>query len=103
MLKSFACCAVAYIFAIAAATGVVLLLPEAQPLIRIGAADLAATLVIFIFSVIFNNSSFYDPYWSVAPVFIGLFWVLRSALPLTLRQNVVMTMLILWSVRLTYN
>ena len=31
-------------------------------------ADVAATLVVFAFSVAFDNSSFYDPYWSVAPL-----------------------------------
>ena len=28
-------------------------------------ADVAATVVTFIFSVIFGNASVYDPYWSV--------------------------------------
>ena len=31
------------------------------------AADVAATVVIFVASFLFKNSSFYDPYWSVAP------------------------------------
>ena len=33
--------------------------------------DILATLTIFLFSVLFNNSSLYDPYWSVVPVFIA--------------------------------
>ena len=36
-------------------------------------ADVVATLVVFAFSYFFNNSSFYDPYWSVIPIFIALF------------------------------
>lgn len=31
------------------------------------AADVFATLVVFIFSLIFKNASVYDPYWSVQP------------------------------------
>ena len=39
---------------------------------RLLIADIAATLVIFGFSFIYNNSSFYDAYWSVAPMAIWL-------------------------------
>lgn len=31
------------------------------------AADFVATVVIFIYSRVYSNSSFYDPYWSVIP------------------------------------
>lgn len=30
--------------------------------------DIIATIIIFIFSVIFKNASVYDPYWSVQPI-----------------------------------
>lgn len=30
-------------------------------------ADVAAIVVTFVFSLIFSNSSVYDPYWSVQP------------------------------------
>ena len=33
-------------------------------------ADVAATLIVFIFSLIFRNASVYDPYWSVQPPMI---------------------------------
>ena len=42
-----------------------------QQLIRENMADLAATLTIFVFSFAFQNSSFYDPYWSVVPPVIA--------------------------------
>ena len=35
-------------------------------------ADVVATVVIFAFSYAFGNSSFYDAYWSVAPIPIGI-------------------------------
>ncbi len=33
-------------------------------------ADLAGTFVIWVSSLLFNNASVYDPYWSVQPVII---------------------------------
>ena len=42
-------------------------------------ADVAATILVFIFSLIFSNASVYDPYWSVQPAviltFIFLNWI----------------------------
>ncbi len=36
-------------------------------------ADAAATVLVFIFSLIFKNASVYDPYWSVQPpVILGI-------------------------------
>ena len=37
-------------------------------------ADLLATLVIFVFSRIHHNSSFYDAYWSVLPPLLAIYW-----------------------------
>ena len=33
-------------------------------------ADIAATIVTFLFSLLFKNASVYDPYWSVQPILI---------------------------------
>jgi steroid 5-alpha reductase family enzyme len=33
-----------------------------------------ATVVIFGFSRWFNNSSFYDAYWSIIPPLLALYW-----------------------------
>ena len=45
-------------------------------------ADLAATVVTFIFSLIFGNASVYDPYWSVQPpvILIAFLWGRRPTL-----------------------
>jgi steroid 5-alpha reductase family enzyme len=67
-------------------------------------ADLAATLVIFVFSVIFRNSSFYDAYWSVVPPAIVTYWILWEAQggdPL--RQALVLSVVVAWGYRLTRN
>ena len=39
-----------------------------EPILITGISDCIATLIIFIVSFIVNNSSVYDPYWSIAPV-----------------------------------
>lgn len=70
-------------------------------------ADVAATLVIFAFSFAFSNSSFYDAYWSVAPVPIALYWALvadpAGGVAVPERQGLALAVLLLWAVRLTAN
>jgi steroid 5-alpha reductase family enzyme len=76
-----------------------------DPLLSAALLDLVATVAIFAVSMLFNNSSFYDPYWSVAPVPIVIFWSLGSlpghANPV--RQILIISLITLWAVRLTWN
>jgi steroid 5-alpha reductase family enzyme len=60
--------------------------------------------VIFAFSFSFNNSSFYDAYWSVAPPCLAWYW-LRSAPPdvAPARQMLVLLLVLAWGIRLTAN
>ena len=76
-----------------------------HPLVVAGVADVAATLVIFGFSYVFRNSSFYDPYWSVIPVFIAgyLGWLGLQSGADPLRLNLVFLLVFLWALRLTWN
>ena len=75
-----------------------------HPLAVAFAADVAATLAIFAFSVAFNNSSFYDAYWSAAPPVIALyFWAVASPDADGARQVLVVALVCWWAVRLTYN
>jgi hypothetical protein len=39
--------------------------------------DILATLVVFCVSFLFNNSSFYDPYWSVVPIPLAFYFSLH--------------------------
>lgn len=64
-------------------------------------ADVAATAVTFVFSVIFGNASVYDPYWSVQPpVILVAFAVGRE---LTLLGVLLLGVVSFWAVRLTAN
>jgi steroid 5-alpha reductase family enzyme len=63
--------AVAIIYAAAAALGIfVYRNTGGSPLVRLFLADVAATLLVYLFSLPLGNASVYDPYWSVAPVVI---------------------------------
>ena len=70
---------------------------------RILYADIAATLTIFLCSYIFKNSSFYDAYWSVAPIFIAATLMLTGTDGNLSREVIVLSLICLWGVRLTWN
>jgi steroid 5-alpha reductase family enzyme len=88
--------------AFSTAAVVLRLAPGLHPVLAAGLADLLATLAVFLFSAGFDNSSIYDPYWSVAPVPIALFWLLGfGGAGAGLRQAAVLALLGAWAVRLT--
>jgi len=101
MKRALAYCALAYVAALIAASAVGWLMAGAHPLWVAFVADVVATLVVFGFSVALDNSSMYDPYWSVAPLPIGLYFALQSAL--TPRALLALLLVTVWGVRLTYN
>jgi steroid 5-alpha reductase family enzyme len=104
-VKSVAVCLTAYLAAVVVAIVTGYMLQGYHPILIAGAADLAATVVIFAFSVYYGNASIYDPYWSVAPLAIAAFWLLNPASinDIGLREAVVLILLAFWSVRLTFN
>ena len=100
----FVCLGV-YLLALLAAALSGRLLRGAHPLFVAFTADLVATVVVFAFSMVFDNSSIYDPYWSVAPPLIALYWLAAGGLPerLQARSLLALTLVLFWAVRLTYN
>ncbi|MGA8847528.1 MAG: DUF1295 domain-containing protein [Nocardioides sp.] len=66
-------------------------------------ADLLATLVIFGFSRVYRNSSFYDAYWSVVPPLLLFYWWSQSDGVDGWRAGLVALVVLLWAVRLTAN
>ncbi len=96
--------AVAYGAALAAALAVGWALGARHPILVAAAADAAATLVVFAFSVRHDNSSVYDPYWSVAPVPIALWWAsLGAGEGSGARRAWVLAVVLVWAARLTAN
>jgi steroid 5-alpha reductase family enzyme len=66
-------------------------------------ADIAATLVVWGFGILFANSSIYDPYWSVAPIVILAFWMITRGISFTITDILFLVAIIVWAVRLTLN
>ncbi|MBM4357505.1 MAG: DUF1295 domain-containing protein [Deltaproteobacteria bacterium] len=105
-LRALALVTLAYLVAGALALATVRALPGVAPLLALFAADTVATIVVFAFSRGFDNSSFYDPYWSVAPMVFAL-WLPLSGLPgvapLGARHALMALVTCAWGLRLTYN
>ena len=102
---SFARVGVAYVVAIAAAALWLWLGPRtATALWDAAIADAIATVVVFAFSRIHGNSSFYDAYWSVIPPLLVGWWWWRSEVGADdLTAWVVTVVVLIWAVRLTAN
>jgi steroid 5-alpha reductase family enzyme len=104
--RSFLFDAAAYAAGLAAAWLVARWLgPGSSALAVVAYADVAATLVVFAFSVAADNTSVYDPYWSLAPLVIAPYLALRldaEAAPAA-RRILVSALVIAWALRLTYN
>jgi steroid 5-alpha reductase family enzyme len=74
-----------------------------HPIVVAATADVTATLVVFGFSFALNNSSVYDPYWSLAPIPIVLYWALADAAAPSVLDAAIMTLVLAWGMRLTAN
>ena len=64
--------------------------------------DVAATLVTFVFSIIFHNSSVYDAYWSLTPMVISV-WLFVTERAFSVWQILFLSVFNVWSLRLTIN
>lgn len=93
----------AYLLALALAVGVVHVSGAEHPLAQLGLGTLTATLVIFGASVLADNSSLYDPYWSLQPAAIAVYYLLRLEGRPDARTLVVAALVFLYALRLTSN
>ena len=64
-------------------------------------ADAAATVLTFIFSLIFRNASVYDPYWSVQPIVILAAFAVGKTM--TVERVLLLVAVCFWGIRLTAN
>jgi steroid 5-alpha reductase family enzyme len=98
----FALIGAVYLVAGAAGVATYLLIPAAPLYLRVLAADLVATAVVWLAGTAVRNISVYDPYWSVAPLVIlgGVALDLQRLNPAVVLLLVVVAY---WGVRLTAN
>jgi steroid 5-alpha reductase family enzyme len=102
--QSLALVATSYVVALAAGWLTLVYAPIDDPLWRTFSADAVATVVIFGWSVVYDNSSFYDAYWSVIPIAIILYWISIAAPDADpTRLTFVLAVVFVWGYRLTYN
>ena len=66
-------------------------------------ADIAATLVVWGFGILFKNSSIYDPYWSLAPVIILPCWIIIKGISFSITDILFLVAIVVWGIRLTLN
>ena len=98
--KSFAIVGAVYV--IAAAVGIVVynLLPANILFVwRLLIADVVATCITFVFSLIFRNASVYDPYWSVQPLIILAGFMIGQNF--TFLRAATLAVVFFWGIRLT--
>lgn len=98
---------IAFVYVVASLAGllIALWLPTSATWVRLLCAALIGTLVVFAGSRAMNNSSVYDPYWSVYPIVTSAFLLVHggvAAEPVA-RRWLVMLFVLLWGVRLTWN
>src|SRR5689334_22992183 len=89
----------AYALCIAAGAAVIYGLGLAQPWDAL-AGDVVATVVIFAFSRMYKNSSFYDAYWSVIPPLLAVYWMYsHPGMTESPRAWMVVVLVWLWAIR----
>lgn len=71
-------------------------------MLQIFVFDVAATVVVFVFSVLLHNSSVYDAYWSAAPLVMAI-WLFAAEKAGSVMQLLFLAIFLLWAVRLTGN
>lgn len=99
---SFLVVGLVYLFTILVGLWVYYLLsPLVNLYLAIFLADVCATVLCFIFSLLFNNASVYDPYWSVQPIVI--LPLLATTVQMTAFKWVLLIVVCLWGIRLTAN
>jgi steroid 5-alpha reductase family enzyme len=97
-------CGLAYSLALLAAIWVGGKVTAVHPIAIAFWANIAATLVIFAFTTAFKNTSLYDPYWSVQPPLLAIYWLVTAqTYGASWRAGIVIFLVAFWSFRLTFN
>ncbi|MBH1941808.1 DUF1295 domain-containing protein [Mobilitalea sibirica] len=70
--------------------------------LRVLVADVVATLFVWIISLLFQNASIYDPYWSVQPMVILTLFMVHSR-NYGVGAILIYAIIMFWGIRLTSN
>lgn len=96
---------IAFIYLVALASGyffVHFLFPDLNAVLKLFIMDVFATFIVHLASVVFKNTSIYDPYWSFVPwvlAIIAVIWFKRFTWPIF----IILATFSFWSWRLTIN
>ena len=96
---------IAFIYLVALASGyffVHFLFYDLNAILKLFIMDVFATFIVYLASVVFKNTSIYDPYWSFVPwvlAIIAVIWFRRFTWPIF----IILAALSFWSWRLTIN
>lgn len=101
-LKSILVIIPIYVIAFLGAVLSYIYIPFEFVLLKFLVADVIATIIIYIGSVIFKNASVYDPYWSVSPMIMIIAFLLISN-TINLYTIIMVVIVELWGFRLTLN
>lgn len=91
-----------YVFSYAVSFLAVYYLPVTSLILKVLLFDCLATIIVFIFSIIFKNSSVYDAYWSVLPSLVITYLMIYYG-NYSLMHILVYIAFMIWSLRLTIN
>lgn len=92
--------ALIYIFAYGVGIASCFFIPNVM--LRFFVFDVVATVVTFVFSVIFRNSSVYDAYWSLTPMIMSV-WLFAIYEAFSAWHITFLVVFNIWSLRLTIN
>lgn len=93
----------AYVLAGVVALGTFSYFDTPHPIWSMVAADIAATVMIWAIGAYLMNASLYDPYWSVIPPVIMLYWWSLTGYDLSPNKVMIMLVITWWAIRLTSN
>ncbi len=105
MNKAFLLCILSYVLALVVAVISSSFFMDGHLWKAITIGHIVATLIIYLASALAKNSSFYDPFWSIAPlpIIIYLSFISYERDKNLLKVLVILIPVIYWSLRLTNN
>lgn len=93
---------IAFIYLVAYAVGLFACRTVSDTMLKFFVFDAVATVVTYVFSVLFKNSSVYDAYWSLTPLVMVL-WLFDMKKVTGIYQILFLVAFCIWALRLTFN